>query len=323
MKKISVLAAFFCLLLTASAALAQSKATSFAGTWELDVAKSKMPERMRVESMTLNVTQTDKEIKVATDSKRPARPEGDRLTAGDGSGGGMRPGGGMGRGGMGGGNGTVTYSLDGKQAGTVTRSDTSANASTAVTMSMASMEKDGILKLVSSRSFDTPNGSKTTKTTETWELTDGGNGLKVMLDMETPRGTQSSEMYFTRKVSSDMGKGTAGSGSEVVNPSADSASGNTQVPKRISKGVINGSALSLTKPSYPAEARESKASGAVSVQVEIDEQGNVVSAKAVSGDTMLRAASEEAARSSKFAPTMLSGTLVKVTGIIVYNFVAP
>jgi TonB family protein len=64
-----------------------------------------------------------------------------------------------------------------------------------------------------------------------------------------------------------------------------------------------------------------KASGAVNVQVTIDEQGNVVSASAVSGHPLLRQAAEEAARNAKFAPTSLQGVPVTVTGVIVYNFV--
>jgi protein TonB len=55
--------------------------------------------------------------------------------------------------------------------------------------------------------------------------------------------------------------------------------------------------------------------------VTIDESGNVISASAVSGHPLLRAAAVAAARSSKFSPTMLSGQAVKVTGVIVYNFV--
>jgi len=316
MKKISVLAAFFCLLFATSAVFAQVQGINFAGSWELDAGKSKLPERMRVESMTLNVKQTDKEIKVETNTKRAARPEGDRPMGG----GGMGRGGG---GGMGGGNGTVSYSLDEKET-TVKTESPEGMPSSSVTL-RAKMEKDGKLKLSSSRSFDTPNGSMTAKTTETWELVDGGKGLKVTRETETMRGTQSSEMYFTRKVSSEgnTGQATAGSVSQDVNSAATSASQTGAMPKRISKGVLNGSALSLVKPGYPAEARESKASGAVNVQVEIDEQGNVVSAKAVSGDSMLRAASEEAARNSKFAPTMLQGIPVKVTGVIIYNFIAP
>jgi hypothetical protein len=48
----------------------------------------------------------------------------------------------------------------------------------------------------------------------------------------------------------------------------------------------------------------------------------VISASAVSGHPLLRQAAEQAARESKFSPTMLSGQPVKVTGIVVYNFIA-
>ncbi len=93
-------------------------------------------------------------------------------------------------------------------------------------------------------------------------------------------------------------------------------------PRIISGGVINGKAVSLTKPAYPAAAKAVGAEGAVNVQVVIDEEGNVISATAVSGHPLLRTASVEAARSSKFNPTLLQGQPVKVSGVIVYNFVA-
>lgn len=95
-----------------------------------------------------------------------------------------------------------------------------------------------------------------------------------------------------------------------------------QTPKTINGGVINGKALSLPKPEYPAAAQAVKASGAVKVQVVIDEQGSVISASAISGHPLLRAATEQAARQATFKPTLLSGQPVKVTGLIVYNFVA-
>lgn len=93
-----------------------------------------------------------------------------------------------------------------------------------------------------------------------------------------------------------------------------------EVPKVISGGVVNGKAINLVKPPYPAAARAVRASGAVNVQVTIDENGNVISASAVSGHPLLRAAAVEAARASKFSPTLLSGQPVKVTGVIIYNF---
>lgn len=93
------------------------------------------------------------------------------------------------------------------------------------------------------------------------------------------------------------------------------------IPKIVSGGVVNGKARNLVTPQYPSSARAVRASGQVSVQVTIDESGNVISASATSGHTLLRSAAESAARSSKFNPTLLSGQPVKVSGIIIYNFV--
>ncbi len=90
----------------------------------------------------------------------------------------------------------------------------------------------------------------------------------------------------------------------------------------ISGGVLNGKAISLPKPPYPPIAKQAHASGTVVVQVTIDENGNVISASAVSGHPLLRAVAVAAARGARFSPTKLSGQPVKVTGVITYNFVA-
>ena len=90
----------------------------------------------------------------------------------------------------------------------------------------------------------------------------------------------------------------------------------------ISGGVLNGKAVRLVQPSYPPIARSAHASGQVNVQITIDENGNVISAHAVSGHPLLQGAAVAAARSSKFTPTKLSGQPVKVSGVIIYNFVA-
>ncbi|MGH9962133.1 MAG: TonB family protein [Pyrinomonadaceae bacterium] len=90
----------------------------------------------------------------------------------------------------------------------------------------------------------------------------------------------------------------------------------------ISGGVLNGKAISLPRPAYPPIARQAHASGQVVVQVVIDENGSVISARAVSGHPLLQAVSVAAARQARFSPTKLSGQPVKVTGVITYNFVA-
>ena len=109
-------------------------------------------------------------------------------------------------------------------------------------------------------------------------------------------------------------------GSEVTNFRTGQLNSKNEVPKTISGGVINGKALSLPKPAFSAAAKAVRASGAVAVQVTIDEDGKVISANAVSGHPLLRQSAEQAARNAKFAPTLLQGKPVKITGVVVYNF---
>ncbi|HEY0378921.1 MAG TPA: energy transducer TonB [Pyrinomonadaceae bacterium] len=90
----------------------------------------------------------------------------------------------------------------------------------------------------------------------------------------------------------------------------------------VSGGILNGKAISLPKPVYPAIAKAARASGTVTVQVTIDESGNVIAARAVGGHPLLQQSAVQAARQAQFSPTMLAGTPVKVTGVITYNFVA-
>jgi len=90
----------------------------------------------------------------------------------------------------------------------------------------------------------------------------------------------------------------------------------------IQGGTLNGKAISLPNPTYPVIARAAHAEGPVEVRITIDEDGNVVAAKAVSGHPLLQAAAVSAAREAKFAPSRLEGEPVRVSGVIVYNFTA-
>lgn len=89
----------------------------------------------------------------------------------------------------------------------------------------------------------------------------------------------------------------------------------------VTKGVVNGTAIELPKPTYPAVAVRINLTGNVNVQVLIDEAGNVVSARAVDGHPFLKLEAERAAKKAKFKPTLLSGEPVKVNGVIVYKFI--
>lgn len=86
----------------------------------------------------------------------------------------------------------------------------------------------------------------------------------------------------------------------------------------IHAGRLNGSATKFPRPVYPDHA---KISGEVKVDVVIDEGGKVISATAVSGHPLLRAASVAAALQAQFPPTLHAGKPVKVSGFITYTFV--
>jgi TonB family protein len=88
-----------------------------------------------------------------------------------------------------------------------------------------------------------------------------------------------------------------------------------------SKGPVNGNATYLPKPPYPATAVALNIQGKVDVQVTIDEHGKITSANAVSGNLLFRAAAEKAAWQAKFNPTYLGDVPMKVTGVIIYNFI--
>ena len=104
-------------------------------------------------------------------------------------------------------------------------------------------------------------------------------------------------------------------------PTPSQASNQTQPEsKPVSGGVLNGKALSLPRPVYPPNARAMHAEGAVSVEVLLDEQGRVIKAVAVDGNSLLREAAVAAARLARFSPTILSGKPVKVSGVITYKF---
>ena len=91
-----------------------------------------------------------------------------------------------------------------------------------------------------------------------------------------------------------------------------------------SKKIIitkKGTPITVPQPPYPVEAMEKKLNSKVKVQVTIDETGNVIVAKAISGHRLLRPAAEKVAMEAKFTPSLSEDKPVKVTAVLVYNFV--
>ena len=103
----------------------------------------------------------------------------------------------------------------------------------------------------------------------------------------------------------------------------ESQTGTSESPRPVGPvegGILNGKAIELPSPNYPAEARKVHAAGQVQVKVLVDETGRVMTADAVFGPQSLWLAAVEAARKARFAPTVIDGTAVKVSGILTYDF---
>jgi len=172
---------------------AHAAAPNFAGTWTLDKSKSQglNPRLQNAESVTWNVTQTDKEITI------------DEKVTGGGPGGGPGgppaggapaggpPGGGGGRG-MGMGMGPRTFNLDG--------SETTGDMGRGKFARKATLSSDGkTLELVSKMTFQTPDGNEVTSTSnEKLTLSADGKTLTVVRHSESPRGAQDSTLVFNK-----------------------------------------------------------------------------------------------------------------------------
>jgi TonB family protein len=93
-------------------------------------------------------------------------------------------------------------------------------------------------------------------------------------------------------------------------------------PKIIRKsgGVLAASATRRVEPTYPRSAQAAHITGNVVVEIIIDEDGKVISAKALSGPDELQEAAVAAAKQWTFPRTALSGVPVKVVGTITFSF---
>ena len=108
---------------------------------------------------------------------------------------------------------------------------------------------------------------------------------------------------------------------ESVKPQTNQSSPEGQRPVGpIEGGILNSKAIELPAPIYPAEAKKLHASGQVQVKVLVDETGRVMNADAVFGPQSLWLAAINAARKARFAPMLIEGTAVKVSGILTYDF---
>lgn len=180
---------FFLVAMLAAFSIAgfAQKATDFSGTWSLDIPKSQLDARMRVDGITMTVAQTDKDLKVTTETKRPAPPADAAPGPNGQTSGRMRNFGG-------GGDGTVAYSLDGKE--NVVEVD---GPNGKMPIKYTGAIEGGKANLSSTRTFVGQMGEATITTKDVWTLSDGGKTLTDVRETISPRGTSSSTLVFVKK----------------------------------------------------------------------------------------------------------------------------
>ncbi len=92
----------------------------------------------------------------------------------------------------------------------------------------------------------------------------------------------------------------------------------------MSGGILNGKPTKLEKPEFSEEMRKACVGGKIEIEVLIyAATGEIISAKAVSGNELLWKSSEEAVMKSKFLPDNVDSKDYYIKGKIVYEFGQP
>ena len=106
-------------------------------------------------------------------------------------------------------------------------------------------------------------------------------------------------------------------------PRPPSAEAESSIPTDLARKTTQELERAIRKcvePAYPPLAKVARVGGEVKVDIVIDEEGNVVLARAVSGHPLLKEAAEQAAKKWKFKPIVVEGNPSKVVGTIKMNF---
>jgi Ca-activated chloride channel family protein len=190
---------------------------------------------------------------------------------------------------------------------------------------------DSLPSLASNNAVQKVSGNAPARTrrvgpSETSDEPDAGGSVVTVASVEEPvvrrdkATVKASEAQPPPKPAPDPTPPASSNKPPVSNSSQTVSNPTPPAAKPVSGGVLNGKAISLPKPLYPSGAKLMRASGVVTVEVLLNEEGKVISARAVDGNTSLRQAAVEAARLARFSPTVLSGQPVKVAGFITYKF---
>jgi hypothetical protein len=175
MKKHILFTTMLSLFVLAVSASAQS-ATNYAGTWTLDIAKSRISDREKavIEFQSLTVVQSDKDVMVTTSTKR-VPPPGAQTAAGPNS--------------M-----SSTFTFDGKE----TLVSLTGRDGKAMPVRTSSTWDGSKLILTTSRTHGSPQGEITTVQKDTWDLQPDGKTLIIRRDNTGPEGTSTTARVYTK-----------------------------------------------------------------------------------------------------------------------------
>ena len=96
--------------------------------------------------------------------------------------------------------------------------------------------------------------------------------------------------------------------------------GKSSVPLRVGGHVRPPKAIVQARPAYPALALQAHIQGDVKIDAILDEQGNVIDMKVVSGHPLLYQAALEALKKWKYEPTYLNDKPIAVEMIVTVTF---
>jgi hypothetical protein len=175
MKKHILLTVILSLFVLAISVSAQ-KATNFAGTWTLDVAKSRISDREKaaIEYQSLNVVQADGNVVVTTNTKRVTPPGAEKPSSPSSI--------------------SSTYTFDGKE----TVASSTGPDGKSMPVKTSGMWDGAKLVLTTTRTHGSPKGEITTVQKDTWDLVGDGNTLIVRRDHTGPEGTTTTARVYTK-----------------------------------------------------------------------------------------------------------------------------
>ena len=175
MKKHILFTTILSLFVLAVSASAQT-ATSFAGTWTLDIAKSRISDREKsaIEFQSLTVVQSGQDVVVTTTTKRVPPPGSEKATGPHSS--------------------SATFTFDGKE----TLVSATGPDGKAMPVKTSGTWDGSKLILTTSRTHGSPQGEITTVQKDTWDLTPDGKTLIIRRDSTGPQGTSTSARVYTK-----------------------------------------------------------------------------------------------------------------------------